>query len=132
MIKEIAQYIENETGFTIGTDLFVGHRLSTSPDECIVVLENAGGKPDFDLPDKVEKAIQIISRAATYFTARENAYTVYDLLHGKSGITLPIVVGSDEFVAMVIEGMNVPQTIGQDDKSLWEFSTNFIFRMRDA
>lgn len=131
MIKEIAQYIEDNTDFVIGTTLQVGHRIPKAPDECVAVLENTGGKPEFSIPDSVEKAIQILTRAKTYFTARSNAYIVYDLFHGKSGITLPVVAGGEEYLVNVIEAMNVPQSIGQDEKGLWEFSTNFILRIQN-
>lgn len=130
MIREIAQYIEDNTDFTIGTTLQVGHRTPEAPDECVAVLENAGGKPEFSIPDSVEKAVQILARAETYLTARNNAYIIYDLLHGKSGITLPVVEGG-EYLANVIEAMSVPQPIGQDEKGLWEFSVNFVLRIQN-
>lgn len=131
MIKEISKYIENNTGFVIGTDLFTGHRPANAQNECVVILEGAGGKPEFSIPDSVEKAIQILTRAKSYFTARADSYTIYNLLHGKSGITLPVVTSGEEYLVNVIEAMNVPQPIGQDAKGLWEFSTNFIFRIQN-
>ena len=70
MIKEITKYIEDNTSYTIGIDLFSGHRPQSAPVECIAVLENAGGKPDFYLTDYVEKPIQILIRAKTFFNIR--------------------------------------------------------------
>jgi len=131
MLKEITTYIANNTDFVIGTDLFAGHRPSNAPEECIVILENAGGATNFLLTDKVDKAVQILSRAKTYFTARDNIYTVYNLLHGKSWIELPEVVSGVEYIAMTIEAITIPQSIGQDERGLYEFSVNFIFRIKD-
>lgn len=130
MIKEITKYIENNTSLVIRENLFAGHRPPTARDRCSAVLEGAGGSPSFDLPDSIEMAIQVLSRAKTYFTARSDAYLVYALLHGKAGITLP-KVESDEFYANVIEAQNVPQYVGQDEKKLYEFSTNYIFRIKN-
>lgn len=131
MIKEITKYIGDNSSLVIGTNLFGGHRPPNAPNECVVILENAGGKPEYSIPDSVEKAIQILTRAATYFTARANAYALYAFLHGKSGITLPVITSGEEYLVNVIEAMNVPQPIGQDEKGLWEFSTNFIFRIQN-
>jgi len=131
MLKEICQYIEDNTSFIIGTDLFAGHRPSNAPEECIVILEDAGGGTNFLLPDKVDKAVQVLSRAKTFFTARDNIYTIYELLHGKSWIELPVVVAGNEYIAMTIEAITVPQSIGQDERGLYEFSVNFIFRIKD-
>lgn len=131
MIKEITQYIKDNSSLIIGSNLFSGHRPLNAPVECVVVLENAGGKPEFSIPDSVEKAVQILTRAETYFTARANAYAIYWFLHGKAGIALPIITTGEEYLVNVIEAMNVPQPIGQDEKGLWEFSTNFIFRIQN-
>jgi len=104
MIKEIAKFIESKTSFVIGTDLFVGHRLQDSPDRCQVILESGGGKPYFDLPDRIDKAIQVISRAKTYFNARDDAWAIYkaifsDCIKGSTGWSLPILTPGTEALA---------------------------------
>jgi len=122
-LQTLAEFVESKVSFVIGTDLFVGHRLQNSPDRCQVILESGGGKPYFDLPDRVDKSIQIISRANTYFTARTDAWEFFDALHGTAGWQL---TGSNEIMA--IEALADPQYIGQDEKGRFEFSTNFIFK----
>ena len=135
MLKEICQFIESKTSFVIGGTLQVGHRLQNAPDRCQVVLESGGGKPYFDLPKRIDKAIQVISRAKTYFNARDDAWEIYDALitnhpYGSAGWALPIVIVGKEYVAHVIEAISDPQYIGQDEEGRFEFSTNYIFKIR--
>jgi len=129
MIKELSQYIEDNTSLVIGTDLFVGWRPSNAPVKCTTVLEAGGGKPDPYVVDFVEKLIQILTRGDSYFEARSEAYTVFNLLNGRRGITLPTVDTAGIYVN-VIEAINVPQSIGQDENNRSEFSANFILRLQ--
>jgi hypothetical protein len=137
MLKEIAKFIEDNTSFVIGTDLFEGHRLQDAPDQCQIVLETGGGSLHFDLTDRVDKMIQIISRAKTYFTARTDAWEVFDALHngayGSAGHTLAAVAPAvQNYEAMTIEAISDPQYIGQDEKRRYEFSCNYLFKIRNA
>ena len=129
MVKDIAQYIENQTDLVIGETLFAGFIPSTMTTEsCIVVIES-GGSASFYLKDAMSKTIQVLSRSADYYEAIANAKIVYDLLHGCAGITLP-KVGSDEYYVNAIEAIAAPQSLGQDEKGLFNISTNFIFRLQ--
>ena len=135
MIKEVGKFIELKTSFVIGKNLYIGHRLPTSKLRCQVVLESGGGKPYFDLPERIDKPIQIISRAETYFDARNDAWEIFDALitnhpYGSAGWTLPIVVVGKEYEALTIDAIADPQYIGQDEKGRFEFSTNYIFKIR--
>ena len=136
MIQEITTFIKNQAGLTIGTDLFSGHRPQGVADACDVVLESAGGQVYFDLPERADITIQVLSRALTYMTARARAWAIYDAIFrdytdtGSAGWTLPIVTVGEEYEAMVIEPLAIPQWIGQDDKLRHEFSTNYIFRIK--
>jgi len=125
-LKTLAEFIESKTSFVIGKNLYVGHRLPTSKLRCQVILESGGGKPYFDLPDRNDKAIQIISRAETYFNARDDAWEIFDALHGTAGWQL---AGNKEI--MTIEALADPQYIGQDEEGRFEFSTNYIFKWED-
>ncbi len=129
MIKEITQYIENNTDLEIGKDLFAGFTPSTAQDEAVVIIET-GGATEHELPDYIEKTIQVLSRDTTYWTARKNALLVYDLLHGSAGITLP-VVDSKEYYMNIAQAITAPQSLGQDAKGLWQISTNYILRIQE-
>ena len=132
MIKEIAVFISGKTSLIIGDTLQVGHRTQDAPDRCSAILESGGGKPYFDLPDRIDKTIQIISRAKTYFTARTDAWEIFDALHGTAGWQISAVApATQDYEAQVIEGISDPQYIGQDEKLRYEFSTNFIVKIKN-
>ncbi len=129
MIQEITQYVGNNTNLEVGKDLFAGFIPPTAQDEAVVIIES-GGATEHELPDYVEKAIQVLSRDTVYWKARNNAQTVCDLLHGSAGITLPIV-DSKEYYMNVAQAITAPQSLGQDAKGLWQISTNYILRIQE-
>lgn len=131
MLKQITQYIKNQTtGFTIGTNLFAGFAPPTAQDD-VVVIKETGGDTDFELKDKLEKTIQVLSRASDYWTARENAMKVFVCLHGIAGITLP-VIDEEAYYLNAAEAINAPQSLDQDEKGLFNISTNYILRIQNA
>ena len=136
MLKPITQFIATKATLTIGTDLFAGHRPQGVADACDAVLESAGGMVYFDLPERTDITIQVLSRALTYMTARTRAWAIYDAifrdytLTGSAGWVLPIVTVGEEYEAMIIEPLAPPQWIGQDAKLRHEFSTNFLFKVK--
>ena len=133
MIKEIAKFIELKTSFVINVNLLIGHRPQDAIDRCSVILETAGGGVYFDLPDRVDKSIQILSRGNPkyYFQARDDAWAIFNVLHGTAGWDLPIIIAGIEYEAQVIEANSDPQYIGQDEKLRYEFSTNYVFKIRN-
>lgn len=138
MIQEFAQWIENVTAWKVGVDLFVGHLPQTTPagteipDRCVLLAENTPGGVTGYLPDRVDKEIQIWNRAKTYFTARADAYALYERLHGKSNITLPVLIPGDTYLIMVLDAAASPAPIANPNaRGLFEFSTNYILRIED-
>lgn len=132
MIQEMAQFIANQTGLVVGTDIFPGHRLQGAQARCTVLLERVGGVEYFDLPDKVDYALQVLSRGDTYMHAREDAMLIHALLHGAAGWTLPVITSGDAYYLETAEAQAYPAYIGQDEKGNYEFSTNYILRVRAA
>ena len=141
MIKEIGTFIAARAGFAVGTTMQIGHRTPTSPDRCGVALESAGGGLHFDLPDRVDKMIQVISRAETYQDARDDAWAIYKALFPDltdEGLPLgsikilAIAPATQDYEIMTIEPLADPQWIGQDDKDRYEFSVNYLFRIQNA
>jgi len=98
MIKELCTYIATNTTYTVGVDLFA---ISLDPDsdidECVVIAEPAPGLANGLLTDLRFIPLVAYSRAAqrSRFTARDNAYTVFNLLHGKQQISLVIGSGTE-------------------------------------
>lgn len=132
MIKEITTYVENNiSSLTRDTNLFAGHIPSDAPKTHVGILESGGGAVNPFLPDSVEKLVQVLVRAKTYFTARDLSYLIFDFLKSKQNITMPVIGGGTEYRANFIEALNVPQYIGQNENGLYEFSTNFIFRIAE-
>ena len=139
MIKEIGTFIAARAGLVVGGTtaraMHIGHRTPASPDRCSVALESAGGGLHFDLPDRVDKMIQVISRAMTYMDARDDAWAIFNALHGEAGWKTDLTAiapATQNYEAMTIEALADPQYIGQDDKDRYEFSTNYIFRIQNA
>jgi len=133
MFQEIVTFIDGKTPFTLGTTLQAGHRLATAPDRCVLIAESAGGATVPELPDRADFLIQALSRAKTYFEARDDAWTIYTALQGTAGWNMPNISGSgDDYIAWTVDAIAIPQYIGQDVDGRYEFSVNFIFRMAQA
>lgn len=130
MIKELTKYIENNTTFDIDVDLFAGFRPADAPARCVAILEPTGGAVNSYFPDAGEKVIQILTRATSYWDARADAYTVFDLLKSKAQVTLPMIISDTTYKAEFIEAQHFPQSLQQDEEGRWEFSTNFVIRIR--
>lgn len=132
MLKELTCWIEDNTPFVVGTNLFAGFRPSTAPTRCITILEATGAKPDFYHPDLQRVPLQFMVRGDSYFSARADCLTLIDLLHGKSAIDLPAINSGDPLLvintAQVLSG---PISLGQDDKLRFEFSVNFLLIIQE-
>jgi hypothetical protein len=132
MFREICKFIEDRTGFKPPM-LQIGHRAQGAPVRCVLVQETGGGETNFYCPDMANVLIQVISRAKTYFEARDDIYTVYETLHGTSGWNMPNFTGTGpDYLAMTVEALAVPQYLGEGENREHEFSVNFIFRMEQG
>jgi len=136
MLEEVVDFIADKAGLTVDTDIFDGHRPQGTADNCDVVLETAGGEIFFNISERADPVFQVLSRGDTYKTARARAWAIYDAIfrdwtYGSAGWTIgPVAPGGDEYEVMVIVPLATPQYIGQDKKLRFEFSTNYIFRIR--
>lgn len=130
MIKELAKHLESKTSLEVGTDLFAGF-APIDVDDAVILIET-GGVPNFYLTDQKARTVQCLSKSRDYWTARANALAVYAALHGKVGISLPVIVAGETYLANTIEAMSEPQSLGQDERGLHVLSTNFVIRIKDA
>ena len=78
---------------------------------------------------------QVLSRAKNYVAARARAWVIYDAIYrdwgeGAANFTLPVVTVGEEYEAMIIEPIAPPQYIGQDEKRRFEFSCNYLIKIR--
>lgn len=130
MLREITTLISGLTGFAIGTRIQYGYRMQNAPVRCVLVQES-GGEPNFYCPDMVNLTIQVLCRAATYNEAREDAWAVFNAIHGTSGWELPRLdgVSGEDYLAMTVEALAAPQYLGEDDNRRHLYSTNYVWRM---
>lgn len=135
MIKEVSTWLATRVaGLTLGGNLQVGWRAQDAPVRCHTLVET-GGMPDWYLASKGkgEYALQVVSRGPSYQTAREDAWAVFGAITGTAGWAVaPLVSGGQAYVIDTIEALAFPQSLGPDDKGAWEFSANYILRMRKA
>ena len=130
MFREIVQLIETRTAFTLGTDLFAGHRPQDAPDRCVLIAESAGGAAIPSEPDMADMLIQALARGVSYFEARDDCWLVYEKMHSTFGWNLPNWTGTGpDFLAMSVYALAIPQYIGQDENGRYQFSCNFIFHV---
>lgn len=113
MIKELCNYIASKTSLTVGTDLFAISVDSDLIDTCVVVAESAPGLVDGLLTDKRFIPLAAYARAKTRFTARDNAYTVFEALHGTQQVSLT-AIGSGPVYVCNFE-CRTPYYIGLDE-----------------
>lgn len=149
--------------WTIGTNLFAGHVPVKNfagvniPICYLAVLENAGGavlsdvggvvanippsRPanlDYDCaywPKYIEKAVQLLNRAKSYFVAHRDAEQLYEAFHNTGGWKLPQVppAAGRKYTAIVIDAYGPPVPIGNpDEKGLFQFSTNYIWKIEEG
>ena len=74
--------------------------------------------------------MQIWNAAPSYMAARADAYLIYKFLHGQAGWALPVLTSGEAWKANVITAVASPAPIlNPDDKKVFNFSTNYIFRI---
>ncbi|MBE3124845.1 MAG: hypothetical protein IMZ57_04215 [Acidobacteria bacterium] len=138
MFKEIVTLISDlasvaDPTFVIGAKLQAGHQVQDAPVRRVLVLENGGVPYFYPNTDMVDMAIQILCRAATYWEARDDAWIVYDAVHGTSGWNMPRLVGvGADYLVTTVNALYAPQYLGVDDNRRHLFSTNYIFRVEEG
>jgi hypothetical protein len=113
MIKELCNYINANTSFTLGTTLFALSVDSDLIDKCVVVAETGAGLANGLLTDYRQVPLTVYTRATTRFTARDDAYTVFNLLHGTQQVSLT-AIGSGAVYVCNFE-CRTPYYLGLDE-----------------
>ncbi len=133
MLVEVGNCIELMTGgaFVLGDNLLIGWRPQDAPNRVTLAGEAAGGEVHSDLPDRIDLHVQILNRSSDYHEARDDAYAIFRAIHGKCCDTLPIESGAN-YKNEIIDAINAPAYIGQDDQSRFEFSTNYVWLFKEA
>jgi hypothetical protein len=94
-----------------------------------VILERTPAVVNGQLPDYVEKAIQVWNRNTTYFSAREDAFQIFECLHGFTGWDMPLIIAGKQYHSWIIDAIGEPAPLmNPNDTKLFEFSTNYVFK----
>jgi len=138
MLQDLLKYIEDNTSLEIGVSLFYGFfpaktMAGGEVRERATRAQETGGPEYPDLVDRADMAINFISRAKEYEDAKADSYEIHNLLHGLTGIKLPLFDGSSgcNYVAMEIEASSVPGYLEEDENGRHVFSLNIVARVRD-
>ena len=163
MIKEITTFVAQKSvawGFgpapgrwIIGTNLFAGHIPVKNflgvdiPVRYLAVLENAGGAVLSDVggvasaippaacwPKYIEKAVQLLNRAKSYFVAHQDAEKLYEAFHNTAGWNLPLVAPANrQYLVYVIDAYGPPVPVENPGASgYFTFSTNYTWKIEEA
>jgi len=135
MFREIVKFISDRTGFPMGpgSRIQFGHQVQQAPPRMVLIQEAGGATYFYPNEDMADFMVQVLCRAPSYFEAREDAWVVYKAIHGTSGWNLPRIDGSGEdYIAMTIDAVYLPQYLGEDEDRRHIFSTNYVFRMEEG
>jgi hypothetical protein len=82
--RDIVKYVNDNTSFTVGTDLFLGY-IPLDRTVGVAIAEVGGTENDTNM---LRLHLHIVSVADDYFTAENNCYSVYNLLVFSNGFNL--------------------------------------------
>ena len=124
LITNLATYLQAQGIGTGGTDLFIGRLPEV--DNCIMLDQTGGVEPDRDLP--IEKpTIQVTVRNTDYTDGFDKLKSIYDLLHQKKD---DLVLESGGVDIMIVNALNEPSHIGEDESSRHLWTCTFVFNLR--
>jgi len=127
MIRELTQYIENNTSLVVGTTLFAG-KIPPSRETAAVVIEQTSPGYRDPTPGSTtfgHTPFRAVVRGAVsdpYGTTEDTAIAVFNALHGKMQITLPVVVSGPTYLVNV--ACYDPYYLGVDDRRRDTFIVN--------
>lgn len=121
-VKELVDYLEDQSIGTVGTDLFYDHLPDTEATTTMAAVRDTGGpSPPGNIPHR-DVTVQVMVRGADYATARQFAAKIHNLFHGMVSVTLTYNV------IMSSEAVNMPMSIGPDKNERNLISGNYLFR----
>jgi len=114
LIKDLVQYLSDNTTKTVGTDLFLG----IMPEDKLtgIVVSSLGGVENDT--NMMRTVLQIMSYGNDYTSADTNCWEAYEALVYSNGITLTY-----GYVFNIIPYLT-PQFIGRNEKDKFTFMAN--------
>lgn len=123
MLKAFCGWLVDELGLELGKTLHAGMLRPEAPDLSTAVLERGGEVVHPENKALREKAIQLFTRGPSYFTARDEAFRIFEFVVNQTGVQL------DGCWVHSVTG-NAPQWVSQDERRRVEFSANILVRYR--
>ena len=117
LARDIASYLDSQTVWTLGTNIFVGE-LPDTPDACIAVYEYAGSPPDLVWEGEYPSC-QVRVRAPAFEDAHNTADLIMATLHKLTYKTI------DGTLYYYISAKGSPEQMGRDANKRFEFVINF-------
>jgi len=133
LLDAVATYLVANTTLTVGGTtgtLAKAQMLDTQPDTVAVLYETGGAASEYAFSTSTGQAqviyerpnLQLLSRSATYQTARTVAETVYTTLDGLGDMTMSGTRYLD------VDAVQAPFSIGRDKQERELVSVNFRIR----
>ena len=120
---DIAEYLEDQTLGTVGTNIFAG-KMPPTPDLAISLFNYAGQPPDVVADDYETQGLQIKVRGATLLAGWDAALvkinSIYKALHGLTNATIE----SKSYHYIYATGS--PMQMGFDELERPLFAVNFM------
>ena len=129
MIYNFSEYLKtefpSEVIYTNGRRKIAGQ--TSIPDRNVLINES-GGQPKV-WEEYTQAMVQIITRDRSLPAARKLATDIFDKVHGKFGVPLPLVIVAgityNGIKSAQINGIQVPHYLGDDTEGRPEFTTNY-------
>lgn len=130
-IKELTQYIEDNSALVIGTNLFAVAIPQGKADDS-TQIRSIGGMALTTTPNQFAAQVQVLTRAKNSMDSYDANHLVYDLLKIKGEITLPVVVSGRPFVILTATPWTMPQSTGTDEKGRYIHTSNWTLHMQGS
>lgn len=123
MIKNVVTHIAGLLGATVGQDLFA---IWEQPGALMprAVFNERAGTTNFS--GMRTQMVQVLTVGADPFQSRDFAYRIHNSIERKSNITM----GTTE--VFFIDPIGPPMLLGRDPQGNWEFTANYLFRVKDS
>ena len=131
MIKELAEYIEDELGLIVGQDVIVGSLNETvTKDRAVAIRENSGGEANFYLDDQDDRPVDMICRGENQSEARDLADLIFGHFHRRDSYELPLLTSGKNYYIIYSMATAVPVDSGSDDRGRQYFTVTITFRVQ--
>lgn len=116
-IDDLATQLSNDTGYSIGNQLFEGN-LPPTPDKAIAIISRQGATPNHYLPEQQMPAFQILIRDTNY----ANGVTMLNKVRTSLEAKTPTIIGSTYFFYILANAEG--GWIGRDDlgRDMWSLN----------